>query len=158
MLYQQNLIENHFSALFKTTRVTTARESQPTAPILFTDDEPAILNLYRLLMERENIPAIFTAHTQEAMLICKQEPISLVVSDIIHPVMSGFELLVAMRDDPRTEYIPLMFVSASGLYRDRYQMGYPLQAEAVMDKPFDHKRLLRKIHSLRLQLSAYQIA
>src|SRR5688572_14240248 len=127
MMLQQQLIENHFARLFGST-ILTGQRPQPIAPVLFTDDEPAILNLYRLLAERENIPAVFTAHTQEAMLICRQEPISLVVSDIIHPVLNGFELLVALRDDPRTEYIPLMFVSASGMYQERERLGYPLEA------------------------------
>lgn len=87
-------------------------------PVLLTDDDPHVLDLLRLMLEHFNISVVTTTWGDEALSMCRTMPISLVISDVMKPGMSGFDLLKQLRADPATRDIPLIFVSAgSGIQR-----------------------------------------
>lgn len=116
-------------------------------PILFTDDDDETLNLYRMLMTRARLPALFTSNGEDALYHCQTEPIALVVSDINKPYMNGLELLAALRENPDTQHIPLIFVTASfSIYRTRVELGFPYDAHDYLQKPFDFNVLMEKIN------------
>jgi putative two-component system response regulator len=88
-------------------------------PILYDDDEPELVKLVRLIFERQGWTMIGTSSSHEALDVCRTQPISLVLSDIAKPDMSGLDLLDALRADPVTRDIPLVFFSACAFLHDR---------------------------------------
>ena len=116
--------------------------------ILFTDDDADILILYQMMMRRLKMPALYTPDGVEALTICRSQPICLVVSDVNKRGMNGLALLDALRADPITCHIPLMFVSATDDYHYRHEMGYSQAADDFLAKPFEPAVLQQKINAL----------
>lgn len=81
-------------------------------PILHTDDERSLLDLFNLVLVRAGLTVLRTTSGCEALDICRRVPVSLVISDISKPDLSGLDLLRALQDSPATAHIPVLFVTA----------------------------------------------
>src|SRR5436190_1552866 len=93
--------------------VSTSRsQSTQSAPILFTDHETGFLSFYRMMMRSVRLDAIYTPSTIEVLQLCREQPVSLVVTNVMHSEMSGIELLRQLRSYPKTASIPVIFVTA----------------------------------------------
>ncbi len=78
--------------------------------------------------------------SRQALEICWSVELDAVVLDVEMPMMDGPHVLAALRADPRTTSLPVVFVTAStepGLDAWLYALG----ALAVLAKPF-HPRLI----------------
>jgi putative nucleotidyltransferase with HDIG domain len=66
--------------------------------VLFVDDEENILNALRRVFADSGLDARFICNPLEALNICRNETVSLVVSDNMMPEMQGIEFLSQLRD------------------------------------------------------------
>ncbi len=82
-------------------------------PILLTDDEPHIITLYEYILGRHNLHYVSTDDGLDALHICRKRPISLIISDLNKPGISGLEILRQLRADPMTRHIQFMLVTAT---------------------------------------------
>jgi CheY-like chemotaxis protein len=89
----------------------SARLPPSAFTLLITDDDPDMLTLLRLIFERLGFRVIVTASAVDAIGICEQQAISLVISDILKPDVDGFELLRRLRSDAQTRDLPFIFAS-----------------------------------------------
>ena len=80
--------------------------------ILSLDDEPELLNLYRIILERRGFEYITTTDCYQALDILRNEPIDLFIQDLMHPGLDGWQLLEVMRSDPRLRDIPVLVISS----------------------------------------------
>ncbi len=111
------------------------RSARPIYRVLVTDDDARSRSLERLILERNGgLTVVDTGDSEEAIAICRTQPISLVISDILKPRMNGLIILKALRSDPATQHIPFMFVTASGM--DRHISPIELGANDYLAKPF----------------------
>ncbi len=85
--------------------------------------------------------------------IREQRP-SLILSDIMMPVMDGNRLLKELRSNPQTQDIPLVFLTARAGQESRME-GYETGADDYMVKPFSSKELLSRIN-IQLKLKQKQ--
>jgi two-component system, OmpR family, copper resistance phosphate regulon response regulator CusR len=123
--------------------VATKGASSALHPILVTDSDPQMAQLYQLILRRRGYKNIIEApKTDQALLICQTQPISLVISDISKPVMDGMQFLEALRADPRTDNLPIIFVTTRTLDRDQV---LALGANDYLCKPFTADELLTSI-------------
>ena len=92
---------------------------------------------YRILEASNGVEAI-------AMLERHHTDISLVLLDIVMPVIDGFEVLSAMNRSHWIESIPVITISAetSSTYIDR---AYDLGATDYINRPFDEKTVQRRV-------------
>ena len=115
--------------------------------VLVTDDDDKIRELVRLILERRGgLKVVDTGDSGEAIRICLTQPISLVISDILKPYMSGLTILEALRSNQTTQHIPFMFLTASGL--DRHVTAFELGANDYMTKPFLPQEFLSRVWRL----------
>lgn len=111
--------------------------------ILVVDDDPDARFLLRLIFESDGYRVSDAQDGIAALIRVKQSLPDLVITDMIMPLMDGGELIERLRSDPRTASLLVMALS-----------GVPgktetaLQADAVLDKPFDRSRLLAVVRSL----------
>jgi DNA-binding NarL/FixJ family response regulator len=77
----------------------------------------------------------------------------LVITDIMMPQVSGLEFLKQLRDDPRFETLPVVFLTARGMTNDRIQ-GYDAGCDAYLPKPFDPDELVAIVTRLLKQRAA----
>ena len=81
----------------------------------------------------------------------------IIVSDVMMPVMDGFELCQTLKQDLRTSHIPIVLLTAKDQLEDR-RIGYGCGADSYLTKPFSANLLRTRIDNLlrmRLLLSRY---
>jgi CheY-like chemotaxis protein len=101
--------------------------------VLIIDDEESVREVLSRFLTKAGYEVKVAANGQEALqMVHSQAPPDLIVLDLMMPVMSGFEVLSALRVNSEWRRIPVVVLTAT--------MGYSaghLQADAVLQKPFD---------------------
>ncbi|MGI8857105.1 MAG: response regulator [Thermomicrobiales bacterium] len=103
-----------------------------TTTILIVEDEAAIADLARSLLEEEGYRVVLAPNGREGLRRLAEERFDLVISDVMMPLMDGREFARTMRGDPTNREIPLVLMSAAG--RGTVD-GVP--HTAFLFKPFD---------------------
>jgi ligand-binding sensor domain-containing protein/signal transduction histidine kinase/DNA-binding response OmpR family regulator len=70
-----------------------------------------------------------------------------IISDIMMPVMDGFELCKILKEDIRTCHIPLILLTAKDTLHDKTE-GYLIGADSYITKPFSAKLLQNRIENI----------
>lgn len=114
--------------------------------ILLVDDEEEILDfLERSLKEFYTI--LRAENGEDALKILLADPIQLVVSDIMMPVMDGLELCKAIKTNFEISHIPVILLTAKNTIQAKVE-GLELGADAYIEKPFSKEHLKAQINSL----------
>ena len=82
-----------------------------TRTIVTVDDDPAICAYLRGVLERQGFQVVTAGAGVEALEFLRTEAADLVLLDVQMPEMSGYEVLDRLRDDTRTENLPVMFLT-----------------------------------------------
>jgi CheY-like chemotaxis protein len=105
--------------------------------VLVVDDDLDIRESLRDVIEAEGFPVACASNGAEALqLLAKKERPGLIVLDLMMPVMSGWEFLTVVRQDPALAEIPVAVISASG------GRTPPLGATCFLRKPVDLDTIL----------------
>jgi signal transduction histidine kinase len=121
--------------------------------VLIADDNSDMRQyLARLLSEQYEVETV--ADGQEALQATHKHPPDLIVSDIMMPILDGFELLKALRADEHTRTIPVVLLSARAGEESRVE-GIQAGADDYLIKPFSARELLARV-SGRLDIARLQ--
>jgi len=106
--------------------------------VLLVDDEPAILNMARQLLESRGFRACLASSCQQAIEIYQNKPIDAVILDLEMPIIDGRQCLGRLLEiDPGARVI------ISSGYPDAQAQDQQLKAAAgFLAKPYDSKELL----------------
>lgn len=112
--------------------------------ILVVDDEPHIVNLIKLSLNKDkyNVNGVYSA--REAIQTLNKETPDLVVLDLMMPGVNGYELCQALRENPKTKGVPILILSAKSQMNDKLH-AIDVGADDYMTKPFDPMELVRRI-------------
>ena len=112
--------------------------------VLVVEDDPAILaNLSRFL-RLEGFEVLTASNGAEGLRAVGEHRPDLVLSDLLMPEMDGETLLAALRADPGSARLPVIFLTASA---DRAERDAKLQlgASDYLVKPLDLQQLLAAV-------------
>ncbi|MYN08181.1 heavy metal response regulator transcription factor [Pseudoduganella aquatica] len=116
-------------------------------PILIIEDEPKTGD-YLLRGLSESGFAVRLARTgRDGLALAREGETELIVLDIMLPGMDGWQVLEALRADPATEQIPVLFLTARDEVQDRVR-GLELGADDYLVKPFAFVELVARIRTL----------
>jgi signal transduction histidine kinase len=87
---------------------------------------------------------VTAANGQEALALIRQRQPSLVLSDLMMPVMDGSQLLRVLKQDPNTSQIPVILITARAGEESLIE-GFEKGADDYLVKPFSGKELLSRI-------------
>ncbi|MFH1439845.1 MAG: response regulator [Candidatus Woesearchaeota archaeon] len=112
--------------------------------VLIVDDEPHIVNLIKLSLNKDkyNVNGAYSA--REALMLMDKSLPDLVVLDLMMPGVNGYELCKALRENPKTREIPILILSAKSQMNDKLH-AIDVGADDYMTKPFDPMELVKRI-------------
>ncbi len=119
------------------------RKSLPK--ILIVDDNRQNIELLVNLFENQFrvVPAI---SGERALKIAKSgHPPDIILSDILMPEMDGYQFCAALKDDPATRHIPVLFVTAVSEIMDATK-GFEAGAVDYITKPFHPPMVLARVN------------
>ena len=110
--------------------------------ILVADDEKHIVQIVQFNLEKKgNYEVIVASDGEMALELIRQEKPDLVISDIMMPKMTGFELFEALRKDEEIKDTPFIILTAKG--QDSYfEEGQEKGILHILTKPFSPKAFL----------------
>ncbi|MBC8136554.1 MAG: response regulator [Fibrella sp.] len=108
--------------------------------ILAVDDEPNIVRLIQVNLERDGYTVETANNGAQALAKIRQNRPDLLVSDVMMPEMDGFELLANIRRDPMLADLPVIMLTAKAQDRDVME-GYTRGADMYLTKPFNPMEL-----------------
>ena len=124
--------------------------------ILLAEDNIEILDFIESNLQDQYIVKK-TTNGKAAMDILKNEVVDLIVSDVMMPVMDGFELCRQLKSDIELSHLPCILLTAKNTLQAKLQ-GLELGADVYIEKPFSPKHLKMQIASLlanRNKVKAY---
>ncbi len=116
--------------------------------LLLVDDEPGVRESVKAYLEdNEEWQVTAASSAEEAWNILQQETPDLIISDIMMPQTDGYQFLEQLREDPRYQATPVIFLTARGMTRDRIK-GHDTGCDAYLSKPFDPEELESIVRNL----------
>ncbi|WP_448380017.1 response regulator transcription factor [Gloeomargarita sp.] len=115
--------------------------------ILLVDDEPGLRQAVQAYLEDSGFTVTTAANAQVAWELLQQQKPDLIVSDIMMPQVNGYEFLRQLRQDVRFQHLPVVFLTARGMTKDRIA-GFRAGVDGYIPKPFDPEELVAVIENL----------
>jgi CheY-like chemotaxis protein len=138
-------------------------DASPLQPQLIPNKHQSINNEIILIVEdnpdvrayiREQLEAHYTvmeAEDGEAGIARARETIpDLIITDIMMPIIDGYELSKRIREDEKTSHIPIIMLTAKAALDDKIE-GLETGADAYLVKPFSARELTVRVRKLILQ-------
>ena len=113
-------------------RETEKKDNRPT--VLVVEDNPDMLAFVVRQLSKE-YTVLTATNGAEALQVLDGNYVNLVVSDVVMPVMDGFELCKTIKSDLNYSHIPVILLTAKTNIQSKIE-GMELGADAYLEKPF----------------------
>ena len=115
--------------------------------ILLVDDSALVRQQVGLALKQSGYAIVEADDGRAGLLMLARGGISMIISDINMPRMTGFEMLEALRRNPRHATIPLIFLT-SERHPTLVELAKNAGANGWITKPFDAEALLVAVTKL----------
>ena len=119
--------------------------------ILVVDDQPINIKLLQRKLERQGMEVFVAYDGRECLRIVGESVPDLILLDIMMPEMDGIETCQRLKENPSTETIPIIFITAKASKEGKLE-GLDAGAVDYITKPIDLDETLARVRTqLRLQ-------
>lgn len=115
--------------------------------VLVVDDEPDVQLLCRVNLEFEGYRVLEAADGQQALDRLADEPVDVVLLDVMLPKLDGWQVLERIKSDPRTKDVPVVMLTAKVQDQDQVR-GWSGGAAEYITKPFSPLSLSQVVHDV----------
>jgi DNA-binding response OmpR family regulator len=122
-------------------------ESTSRKKVLVVEDDPDILNLITLYLDKAGYRSLKATTGLEALAQIKTEHPDMVVLDLMLPEIDGLDVCKRLRADVQTATLPIIMVTAKAEESDTV-IGLELGADDYVTKPFSPKALIARVKAL----------
>ncbi|MGH6949092.1 MAG: phosphate regulon transcriptional regulator PhoB [Kiloniellales bacterium] len=114
---------------------------------LIVDDEPPLTALLRYNLEGEGFRVAEAHDGEEALMLAKEDPPTVILLDWMLPMLSGIEVCRQLRRLPATREVPIIILTARGEEGDKVR-GLDSGADDYITKPFSPAELIARIRAV----------
>lgn len=115
--------------------------------ILVVDDNPSTMSLMHDLLSSRGYDVVAMPDAAQAELEILRHPPDLVLSDVVMPGKSGYELCRELKENPATRLIPFVLITGLTEREDRVR-GIESGADDFLNKPIYPEELFARVKSL----------
>jgi len=113
------------------------------ANVLIVEDHPTMRDAMRLVLEEDGHHVEEAVDGENGIALVREHPPDVVLLDLNIPVVSGSEVLEALKSDPTTADVLVVIVTATG--EEGRKRAIALGADDYITKPFSPLALLRTV-------------
>jgi two-component system alkaline phosphatase synthesis response regulator PhoP len=117
----------------------------PSDLILLVDDEPSIIQLARMYLEREGFRVVSVGNGQSALETVASGRPALIVLDVMLPKLDGFEVCRQLR--AKNDPVAILMLTARDEDIDKI-LGLELGADDYLTKPFNPRELVARVKAI----------
>ena len=131
---------------------TTSPPTDADAPqVLIIEDSEEVRSFVAEVLAPAGYRLLLAADGTAGLALARAEVPDLILSDVMMPGLSGYEVCAALKADAATSHIPVVLLTARSAADDRL-LGLETGAQAYLPKPFRPRELRAQVQSL-LQVS-----
>ncbi len=115
--------------------------------ILLVDDEAGFAELLRDLLEMDNYEVVTAENGEEGLEKLKTFVPDVIISDVVMPKMSGFEMFKQVKASPETSTLPFLFITG---FQDERVLAEArkIGVFGILRKPIDIEQIETRIKEL----------
>ena len=110
--------------------------------VLVIDDDPMLLELIQMQLEREGFAVVTAASGYEGVESVREEPPDIILLDIMMPELDGWNTYEQLREVAET---PIIILTAKASTEDRAK-GLSIGSDDYLTKPYELRELTERIH------------
>ena len=115
--------------------------------VLIVEDEPDVVDLLRYNLGRAGFDILIAVSGDRGLEMARTQRPDIIILDLMLPGMTGQEVCRALKNDPDTEVIPIVMLTAKGEPEERVK-GLELGADDYVTKPFSPRELVLRVQAL----------
>ncbi|MEI6306365.1 MAG: response regulator, partial [Deltaproteobacteria bacterium] len=115
--------------------------------VLVVDDEPINVKIIASCLENEGYDVFKAYDGTEALRITRESKPDVIILDVMMPGLDGFEVTKQLRQNPDTNIIPIILLTALGATKDKVK-GLNVGADDFLTKPTNFYELRARVRSL----------
>ncbi len=120
--------------------------------ILVVDDEPDFASIVQTNLESEGFAVDVAYDGVQGLAKVNENPPDLVVLDVMMPEKDGYNMAKELKQNPRTEEIPIIMLTAVGDHvtstRYSHADGMAMEADDYLPKPASAEQILESVNRL----------
>lgn len=116
------------------------------ARICVVDDEAALTEILCEGLQAHDFETYPSNSGDDALKVCQEQDIDLVLLDVNMPNMNGYDVCKALKSNPKTEDIAVIFVTGKGQPED-HEIGFNLGAVDYITKPFNLPMVMVRVEA-----------
>lgn len=117
----------------------------PAQTILVVDDDADCRSVVNTVLANSGYKVIEACDGYEALKTLETMHPDLIVLDIMMPGLSGYDVVIHMKQRPETQNIPIVMLTAKGEYEDVISGYNEYSVDYYISKPFTSKQLISGI-------------
>ncbi|MBN1259909.1 MAG: response regulator [Anaerolineae bacterium] len=116
--------------------------------VVCIEDEPEMIELIRLILERGDFELIGAVGGEEGLKTVRELKPDLVLLDLMMPDMDGWEVYQQMKADKELRTIPVIVVTAKAQSIDKVLGLHIAKVDDYVTKPFGPQELLNSVNKV----------
>ena len=121
------------------------------AKILLIDDDEQVLKVMTSFLEREHHEISTAVDGKQGLMLLKNQPFDLVITDVIMPEQDGFEVLLWLKLNEQSHHPKTIAISGGSAHLDQYELlsvCKVMSADKVLPKPVDFETLTHAVREV----------
>lgn len=123
----------------------TNSEAARQPVILCIEDEPEMIDLIRLILERRGYKVLGAVGGEEGIKALEGQVPDLILLDLMMPDIDGWEVFRQVRANPRLQHVPVVVVTAKAQSIDKVLGLHIAKVDDYITKPFGPQELIEAV-------------